>query len=119
MSMDRYTDRLGDYIDGTLSDRDRQLLETHLAACEACRTEVEELARIREAARALPRLNPPEYLWKKIEASLRAREPSLRPTINVVELVEQLGHGGNGFAAHRLGRSPTLVGALFTRADSR
>jgi hypothetical protein len=80
MSTDRYTDRLGDYVDGTLSDRDRQLLETHLAACESCRTEVEELTQIRQAARALPRLNPPEHLWKQIEVSLRAREPSRRPT---------------------------------------
>jgi len=80
MSTDRYANRLGDYVDGALTDRDRQLFETHLAACETCRTEVGSLTRIREAARALPRLNPPEHLWKQIEASLRAREPSLRPT---------------------------------------
>ena len=79
MSTDRYTNRLGDYVDGTLSDRERQLLETHLAACEACRTEVEELTRIRKAARALPRLNPPEHLWTQIEASLRARQSTLQP----------------------------------------
>ncbi len=79
MSEDRYKDWLGDYVDGTLGDSERRLLETHLAACEPCRTMVEDLGRVKEAARALPRLIPPESAWRRIEVSLRAQEPKSFP----------------------------------------
>ena len=45
MSEDRYTQLLGDYVDGTLSEGDRGLLESHLAVCESCRPLAADLLR--------------------------------------------------------------------------
>jgi len=80
MSEDRYKDWLGDYVDGTLGDSERRLLETHLAACETCRTMAEDLRRVKDAARALPRLTPPESAWRRIAVSLRAQESKSFPS---------------------------------------
>ena len=80
MSEDRYKDWLGDYVDGTLGDSERRLLETHLAACETCRTLAEDLRRVKDAAKALPRLTPPESAWRRIDVSLRAQESKSLPS---------------------------------------
>ena len=37
------TDRLTDYLEGVLDDRDRQSLEHHLATCPACSNTLQEL----------------------------------------------------------------------------
>jgi hypothetical protein len=78
MSEDRYKDWLGDYVDGTLKEPDRRLLESHLAVCESCRTLADDLLEIKKAASSLPRLSPPENAWKQIESNLRARQPQSR-----------------------------------------
>lgn len=79
MSEDRYTDKLGDYVDGTLGDSENRLLEIHLAACEPCRKMADDLHRVKEAAGALPRLTPPQNAWRRIEVSLRAQEAVSAP----------------------------------------
>ncbi len=55
---------------------ERQQVEAHLAGCAACRR---ELARLREAADMLPSASrPPEDLWKRIVAEVRAAEDEQR-----------------------------------------
>ena len=46
MSEDRYTEWLGRYVDGNLNETERRQLESHLAACESCRTLAEDLLNI-------------------------------------------------------------------------
>ncbi len=75
MSNDRYTEWLGDYVDGTLDDSDARLLEAHFGNCDACRTAAEDLGRLKEQAANLPRLVPPEDVWRRISTSLRAQNP--------------------------------------------
>ena len=79
MSEHPYTDWLGDYVDGTLDESRRRLLEAHFAHCDSCRSAATELGRIRKEAGSLPRLVPPETIWGRIEASLRANQPEKRP----------------------------------------
>jgi hypothetical protein len=74
MSEDRYTGRLGDYVDGTLDEAERRLLESHMAVCESCRTLTEDLLEIKKSAGSLPRLTPPDHLWNRIENALSARQ---------------------------------------------
>ena len=50
----------------------------HVAACAACRDEVERLAAVRDALRALPQLSPRQDLWPAIARS-RDEERWQRP----------------------------------------
>jgi hypothetical protein len=67
---DIWTERLSEYIDGTLPEGDRAALEAHLAACSACATTLEELRRVVTRARALDDRPPAADLWPGIAAAI-------------------------------------------------
>lgn len=48
MSCEHYRQLTTGYVDGELSDAERRKLEDHLAACEACRRELDECTTIKE-----------------------------------------------------------------------
>jgi predicted anti-sigma-YlaC factor YlaD len=74
------TDRLDDYVDGLLAERDAALVREHLASCEACRKEEGLLRQILTEAKALPRERAPEHdLWPGIAAQIRPAE--IRPFV--------------------------------------
>lgn len=67
---------LGAYALDAVDQAERQQVEAHLEDCAACRR---ELARLREAADMLPSPSrPPEELWKRIVAEVRAVEDEQR-----------------------------------------
>lgn len=67
---------LGAYALDAVDQAEREQVEAHLAGCAACRR---ELARLREAADMLPSASrPPEGLWKRIVAEVRAAEDEQR-----------------------------------------
>lgn len=75
---------ISDFLDGSLGDEERDLLDRHLAECPSCRAYRERLERIQqEAARSSKTAVPPSY-WedlssavrRRIEASGRGREPA-------------------------------------------
>ena len=65
---------LDDLVDGTLAGEARDRVEAHLRACAGCRATVADLRRIREGARALPRLEPPADGWARVSAALDAAD---------------------------------------------
>ncbi len=65
---------LNEYVDGTLTARDRASVEAHLADCAACRAAVAELRSLIAGAGRLPRsINPPRDLWPFIESRIVQR----------------------------------------------
>lgn len=74
---DRWADAAGAYVLGAMPDPERRRYEGHLAGCEICREEVEDL---RPAAEALPvaaaTLAPPPELKSRIMAEVE-REAAL------------------------------------------
>jgi anti-sigma factor RsiW len=67
---------LSDYVDGLLAPADESALAAHLGACESCRDLVDDLVRLKAAARALGPIVPPAHIWHNIQASL---PPATRP----------------------------------------
>jgi anti-sigma factor RsiW len=67
---ERWTDRLSEYLDGTLDADARSGLESHLASCPACAAVCEELRQVVLRAHALGDVQPERDLWPAIAASL-------------------------------------------------
>src|SRR5437899_2138772 len=79
MTQDNWTDRLSEYLDGTLAVGERAALEAHLAGCAACAATLEELRRVVARARALDDRPPGADLWPKIAVGIgRATAPRAR-----------------------------------------
>ncbi len=127
---DTWTDRLSEYIDGTLAKTERGALEAHLADCEACRTTLDELRRVVARARALDDRPPASDLWPAIAeqigvssgahrvVSLAEHRTRRRVTFTVPQLAAAaallllLGSGGAYLALHR-----PPAGAIAQRGD--
>lgn len=67
---DHWTDRLSEYLDGTLDQTERAALETHLAGCAPCAGTLAELQRVVDRARALVDPPPAIDLWPGIAARI-------------------------------------------------
>src|SRR6266702_1847893 len=82
---DTWMERLSEYIDGTLPERERAALEEHVASCAECRTTLAELRRVVARAAALDDRPPTTNIWPGIAArigvvSLDPRRARRRPT---------------------------------------
>jgi len=109
MSCQEMIDRLDDYVDGTLAEREAAEVARHLAACGPCREEERRLRAILAEAAALPReMEPRRDLWPGIAARIAGRASGVRPArwwrpvalaaaaAVVVALVAQLPRRGTG-----------------------
>lgn len=77
---DPWTDRLSEYIDGALSEPERQDLVRHLDECADCRTIEAELRAVAGTAHEAPVVEPGRDLWPGIEAAITGRgSAAVRP----------------------------------------
>lgn len=74
--MDRWSDRLSEYLDGELSGVERRELEAHLAGCESCRQTLEDLARVVERAGSLEDRPPARDLWRVVADRIASGQPA-------------------------------------------
>lgn len=61
-----WTERLSDYLDGELEERERLALEAHLAECAECGAVLADLRRVVRRARTLADRPPERDLWPAI-----------------------------------------------------
>jgi anti-sigma-K factor RskA len=85
-SHEEYKDNIGAYLLGALPELEVELLERHLAGCETCRAEIEQLQPVTVAlARSVPQVEPPPSLKASLmatvnaEAAMRAGTPVTAP----------------------------------------
>ena len=70
---------LDDYVTGDLADDARAPVAEHLAGCELCRAELEDLRLIAAKAAELPRsIEPPPAAWRSIRASIEREKVAVR-----------------------------------------
>lgn len=72
MECDKAKELLSAYLDGEVTEKERHLLEEHLASCKSCRQELEELRRIVGLVASLPKEAAPEGFAQRTVASLPA-----------------------------------------------
>jgi len=78
-----YRPLLSAYLDGDLSDEERQRLLAHLATCEDCRARLSEYQELRERLRRLPPSPPPprslqREVWQRLAQEERKSIPRAR-----------------------------------------
>jgi predicted anti-sigma-YlaC factor YlaD len=66
-------EKLSAYLDGELTQQDRQRVGAHLQQCERCRGVLEDFARMRADIREIPFPEPPTDAWSKMMAGLTFR----------------------------------------------
>src|SRR5688500_4598638 len=64
--MDKWTDRLSEYLDGDLPLSERRELEKHLESCFECHSVLAELREVVARGRTLPDAEPANDLWSGI-----------------------------------------------------
>src|SRR5687767_15543313 len=67
-----WNDRLSEYLDGELEPRERAAIETHLAGCVECRTDLADLRAVVARAQSLTDTAPIANLWPGVEARIDA-----------------------------------------------
>lgn len=72
-STDHWEDRLSEYLDGQLDERDRAECEVHLADCPDCAEAAQGLRAVVAQASLLPPVPPSRDLWPEIEGRLEPR----------------------------------------------
>ena len=69
---------IDEYLDGELSAEQHAAADKHLAACQACRTELDALKHTVDSVRSLPKIAAPPGMAQHIKAEL-ARQAAPRP----------------------------------------
>jgi predicted anti-sigma-YlaC factor YlaD len=71
MTCEEVRERLDDWVEGKLGERESEAVAAHVAGCAACREEARSLEALLSAAAGLPRdIRPPRDLWDGIDARL-------------------------------------------------
>jgi len=91
---DKWTDRLSEYLDAELDQRERVELEAHLGTCPECSATLEELRRVVARAQTVADQPPAADLWPGIAEriglasdDLSVRRRSRRFSFNVPQLI--------------------------------
>lgn len=118
-------ERLNDHVDGLLPAPHAAAVEAHLAACAACRAEVQGLRALLAAAASLPRsVAPPAELWEAVREEASARPARAAWTVRLTRrelaaaavLLVLLSSGITAALARR-GDPPGRPGAVALRAN--
>lgn len=64
-----------DYIDGTINNTQRKMVELHIMQCESCRKELDSIRTLVDELKSLPKsINPPADILTGIESKLTVKE---------------------------------------------
>ncbi len=85
------------YIDGTISEPEKALMDEHAASCDTCKQELEFALSLRSALRSLPKLEVPGDFTEKINARIDS-EKKASPVKRVFNHI-RMHRGGYSVAA--------------------
>ena len=79
MTTNDWTDRLSDYLDGTLTSEERSACEAWLASSEEGRALLADLRGVVAKAKTLPDAPVPESVWAGVSAAIRKPDAAVIP----------------------------------------
>jgi hypothetical protein len=100
-------DLLSALLDGELTVAEADQVEAHLRGCEACRTELDEIAGARSALRGLPRLDPPS--WLETIGEPRSSRRSLQAVASVAASIVVVALAVGGVSPSRFQPEPDIA----------
>jgi len=81
MNCNEIETRLNDYLDGTLPDAEKKLVEIHLEGCLNCREELLRLRNLMAETAALPKeIRPERDLWPEIAGRMASQKQAAFPS---------------------------------------
>ncbi len=111
MSCQIYEDRLSEYIDLALPQAEQKDVAVHLEKCRNCAGVYEDLLSIYQVSRQIPEVEPPDRVWRHIEAAL------LNEGVPSRESWTSSGAGGSGvFRLSSFQRATFLIAATLIAA---
>jgi anti-sigma factor RsiW len=84
--MDKWTDRLSEYLDDELDAKEGSELEAHLAQCASCRTILDELRAVVSRAQAVTDRGPETDLWPAVAQRIAAMGGARRYAFSLPQL---------------------------------
>jgi hypothetical protein len=72
MKHDDIRHKLSDYLDGSISAREKTEIENHLKTCRECSDALQELRKTIEHIKTVDEIDPPAWMTQKIMAAVRA-----------------------------------------------
>lgn len=79
MECRKHESQFNDYLDGELSLKERETLQSHLKECLSCYRKWSSLHKIQEILSRLPHLDTPDHLSAVVMARLKERRLRMRP----------------------------------------
>jgi anti-sigma factor RsiW len=77
-----HAELLSGLLDDELAPAERQLVERHLLAHEACRRELDDIRQVRDSVRSLPWIDGPADFWSRLAAAaIPAATPPAAATV--------------------------------------
>lgn len=92
-------ERLSALLDDELSDEDALTVTRHLAACDPCMVELEEIRSARRALRELPQIDPPAALFSDVVLAAPAGRWSTSTRVLAASIAATSLVGGAAFVA--------------------
>src|SRR5689334_20768833 len=88
MTTNDWTDRLSEYLDGTLTPEEHSACEAWLASSEEGRALLADLRRVVAKAKTLPDAPVPESVWAGVSAAIRKPDAAVIPIENARRLAD-------------------------------
>jgi hypothetical protein len=73
--------QLSAWIDGELDAAARARVHAHLESCQPCRGLAQDLARVRDTARRLGPITPPDHVWLEVAGQIHLTGPHAAPAV--------------------------------------
>lgn len=74
MKCEKIRNRLSAFLDGEVKEDEYRRIASHLESCDSCSREYEELKHLGELLSNLNTVQPPPYLWHRVERKISSPE---------------------------------------------